>query len=235
MEMASYLAGERWSDHPRCTHPLLASVARLVNDLTCEPNRSRLVELIPSVIGLTTHDPRADVRIALHCARRRRCRSRPVNAERPRRVGAHRRPDAGHPAGTSEPVASVPRASGRWTAPRTRPGGPADLRAVLTCRCPGSASSARDHRSPRRAGHRRGVCARSRSAPVRVAGHRDRRLRCGVRPDDRPGSTCGHRPPRVSLSPLSSNRRATAGETLPTRKRRPIGCLGLQDEEALQP
>ena len=22
MEMASYLAGERWSDHPRCTHPL---------------------------------------------------------------------------------------------------------------------------------------------------------------------------------------------------------------------
>ena len=26
MELASYLAGERWSDHPRCTHPLLASV-----------------------------------------------------------------------------------------------------------------------------------------------------------------------------------------------------------------
>jgi hypothetical protein len=29
MELASYLAGERWSDHPACTHPLLASVARL--------------------------------------------------------------------------------------------------------------------------------------------------------------------------------------------------------------
>jgi hypothetical protein len=68
MEMASYLAGERWSDHPGCTHPLLASVARLVNDLTTEPNRSRLVQLIPSVIGLTTHDPRADVRIALRSA-----------------------------------------------------------------------------------------------------------------------------------------------------------------------
>lgn len=68
MEMASYLAGERWSDHPRCTHPLLASVARLVNDLTSDDNRRRLVPLIPDVIGLTTSDPRADVRIALRCA-----------------------------------------------------------------------------------------------------------------------------------------------------------------------
>jgi hypothetical protein len=68
MEMASYLAGERWSDHPRCTHSLLASVARLVNDFTSDRNRPRLVELIPSVIGLTTPDPRADVRIALRCA-----------------------------------------------------------------------------------------------------------------------------------------------------------------------
>jgi hypothetical protein len=68
MEMASYLAGERWSDRPRCTHPLLGSVARLVNDLTSDDNRSRLVELIPSVIGLTTNDPRADIGIALQCA-----------------------------------------------------------------------------------------------------------------------------------------------------------------------
>ncbi len=29
MELASYLAGERWSDHPACTHPLLAEAARL--------------------------------------------------------------------------------------------------------------------------------------------------------------------------------------------------------------
>ena len=32
MELASYLAGERWSDHPACTHPLLAAIARLVNE-----------------------------------------------------------------------------------------------------------------------------------------------------------------------------------------------------------
>jgi hypothetical protein len=68
MEMAAYLAGERWSDHPRCTHPLLAFVARLVNDLTSDRDRQRLVELIPSVIGLTTTDPRADAHIALRCA-----------------------------------------------------------------------------------------------------------------------------------------------------------------------
>jgi hypothetical protein len=68
MEMASYLAGERWSDHPRCTHPLVATVARLVNDHTSERHRQRLAVLIPSVIGLTTDDPRADVRIALRCA-----------------------------------------------------------------------------------------------------------------------------------------------------------------------
>ena len=49
MELASYLAGERWSDHPACTHPLLASVARLVNDYTSDAERPRLAELIPSV------------------------------------------------------------------------------------------------------------------------------------------------------------------------------------------
>jgi hypothetical protein len=68
MEMASYLAGERWSDHPRCTHPLVATVARLVNDQTSDEHRSRLADLIPSVIGLTTTDPHADARIALRCA-----------------------------------------------------------------------------------------------------------------------------------------------------------------------
>lgn len=68
MELASYLAGERWSDHPACTHPLLASVARLVNDNTSDEGRNRLVELVPSVIGLVSDDPRADVRVTLRAA-----------------------------------------------------------------------------------------------------------------------------------------------------------------------
>jgi hypothetical protein len=68
MEFASYLAGERWSDHPRCTHPLLAAVARLVNDNTSDPGRQRLTELIPCVIGLTSDDPRWNAVIARRAA-----------------------------------------------------------------------------------------------------------------------------------------------------------------------
>jgi hypothetical protein len=69
MELASYLAGERWSDHPACTHPLLAALARDVNDYTSDDARGRLAGLIPSVIGLTSDDPHVDARIALFCAR----------------------------------------------------------------------------------------------------------------------------------------------------------------------
>ena len=69
MELASYLAGERWSDHPACTHPLLAALARDVNDYTSDAARGRLAGLIPSVIGLTGDDLRIDARIALFCAR----------------------------------------------------------------------------------------------------------------------------------------------------------------------
>jgi hypothetical protein len=69
MEFAAYLAGERWSDHPSCTHPLLSELARQVNDCTSDEHRSRLVPLIPSVIGLTTDDVLVDVRIPLRAAR----------------------------------------------------------------------------------------------------------------------------------------------------------------------
>ena len=68
MEMASFLAGERWSDHPSCTHPLLAGLARLVNDTVSDPYRPRLVPLIPSVIGLTSDDLHVDAEIALRSA-----------------------------------------------------------------------------------------------------------------------------------------------------------------------
>lgn len=51
MEFASFLAGERWSDHPSCTHPLLAQLAREVNDLISDARRQELLPLIPSVVG----------------------------------------------------------------------------------------------------------------------------------------------------------------------------------------
>ncbi|CAN5894203.1 hypothetical protein BH20ACT6_BH20ACT6_02410 [soil metagenome] len=82
MELASYLAGERWSDHPSCTQPLLAELARLVNDLTSDDRRPQLAALIPSVIGIKTDDMRMDARIALRCAQA----ALPVAAEERQRV-----------------------------------------------------------------------------------------------------------------------------------------------------
>jgi hypothetical protein len=69
MEFASLLAGERWSDHPACTHPLVAAMARHVNDYTSADGRPQLVELIPSVIGLTGDDLHIDAEIARGAAR----------------------------------------------------------------------------------------------------------------------------------------------------------------------
>ena len=68
MELASYLAGEKWSDHPSCTQALLAGLARDVNDHVSGTSRGLLVTLIPEVIGLNTTDPRADAWIAREVA-----------------------------------------------------------------------------------------------------------------------------------------------------------------------
>ena len=64
----SYLAGERWSDRPACTHPLLSLLARKVNDHISDDARQGLVGLVPDVIGLTGADV-ASTPIALRAAR----------------------------------------------------------------------------------------------------------------------------------------------------------------------
>ena len=56
MELASVLAGEKWSDHPSCTHPLLAQLARQVNDRSTDTGRQELTLLIPSVVGRRGND-----------------------------------------------------------------------------------------------------------------------------------------------------------------------------------
>ena len=68
MEYASYLAGERWTDRPACTHPSLASLARLVNDLTSDDARGRLSTLVPSVVGLNGDDPRIPILLSILAA-----------------------------------------------------------------------------------------------------------------------------------------------------------------------
>jgi hypothetical protein len=68
MEYASYLAGENWSDHPSCTDPALASLARMVNDCTSDEARGDLVSLIPSVIGLLGDGSTTGIRLAARAA-----------------------------------------------------------------------------------------------------------------------------------------------------------------------
>jgi hypothetical protein len=68
MELASFLAGEPWSDHPKCTHGLLASLARDINDHVGDHARSQMAPLIPEVIGLNGDDPRVDALIAREAA-----------------------------------------------------------------------------------------------------------------------------------------------------------------------
>ncbi len=68
MEFASFLAGERWSDHPRCTDPTLAALARAVNDTIHDDRRGELVPEIPRVIGLRGDDARLGLVIALRAA-----------------------------------------------------------------------------------------------------------------------------------------------------------------------
>ncbi|AEE47764.1 hypothetical protein [Cellulomonas fimi] len=56
MEWASLLAGERWSDHPACTHPLLAHLTRSVNDRVSDDARTALAHLVPTLVGLRSDD-----------------------------------------------------------------------------------------------------------------------------------------------------------------------------------
>ena len=51
MEAASWLAGERWSDHPRSVHRVIAGVARWVNDELDDGGRQQLWPLILASLG----------------------------------------------------------------------------------------------------------------------------------------------------------------------------------------
>ena len=68
MEYASVLAGERFSDHPHCTHPVLAAACRAINDNSSDGARQRLVTYVPDVVGTATHDPRVSPALTLACA-----------------------------------------------------------------------------------------------------------------------------------------------------------------------
>ena len=74
MEMVALLAGEKWTDSPSCTHPVLAAMARNVNDRLPDSERHRLVPLIGRLFGTaptgTGHEQKVlSVRLAVWSAR----------------------------------------------------------------------------------------------------------------------------------------------------------------------
>ena len=70
MEYVSVLAGLRFSDHPRCTHPALAQLARSVNDrVGADRTRHQLALLAPALMATATADPRITVAVVNACLR----------------------------------------------------------------------------------------------------------------------------------------------------------------------
>ncbi len=67
MEYVSLLAGERFSDRPTCTHPLLAQIARLVNDTSPDSVRHELAPLAPGLIGTGDADARIAPALVMSC------------------------------------------------------------------------------------------------------------------------------------------------------------------------
>ena len=57
MEEVSVAAHERWTDAPACTHPLLAHLARLVNDASSDAGRQQLATLVPDLLRAGPGDP----------------------------------------------------------------------------------------------------------------------------------------------------------------------------------
>lgn len=70
MEYVSVLAGEPFSDHPRCTHRVLGELARLVNDAVTARTRARLAALAPDLIDTAAiGDPRVAPTVRVCCLR----------------------------------------------------------------------------------------------------------------------------------------------------------------------
>ena len=72
MEYTSVLAGEAWSDSPPCTHPVLAAIARAVNDSVDDNTRQLLTSQAAQLARAQSRDPRVGPQLTLLCATRAR-------------------------------------------------------------------------------------------------------------------------------------------------------------------
>ena len=69
LELASVLAGERWSTSPQSVHPALATAAEAVNDLLTDDRKRLLVPLAQWLPGTNSADPRIWPAVASACIR----------------------------------------------------------------------------------------------------------------------------------------------------------------------
>jgi hypothetical protein len=67
LELVSELSGEVWSDRPAAVHPVLAAIARCVNDESTEDGRQRLVLFAPKLMGTYLAREPVSRRLVAHC------------------------------------------------------------------------------------------------------------------------------------------------------------------------
>jgi hypothetical protein len=68
MEYVSLLAGTPFGDHPACTDPTLAALARLVNDASSDAGRPALALLAPALASSPSTGPRGTAAVVLGAA-----------------------------------------------------------------------------------------------------------------------------------------------------------------------
>ena len=65
MQMVSYVAGEKWTDHPTCACPVLTQYAIRMNDRFKDEHRQLLKPFIPELVGTRANDEVEIARIRL--------------------------------------------------------------------------------------------------------------------------------------------------------------------------
>lgn len=70
MEATALLTGQPMTDHPEGVHPMIAAVARIINDAVSDPARQHLLRFAPAAATTATDDPRlVDHLVILVCTR----------------------------------------------------------------------------------------------------------------------------------------------------------------------
>jgi hypothetical protein len=65
MEATALLSGQPFSDRPAGVHPLIADIARIVNDAVSDPARQQLLRFAPAAAATATDDPGAVDRVVI--------------------------------------------------------------------------------------------------------------------------------------------------------------------------